>query len=208
MNKKQHYRNLLADLIHTYMLNYCLDKSDIRSILKMSTVKFDELLDGTSTMSFDNLVKLSLAFGVEPHEFLDKNFGFLNINKLPLETQKLINNRKLKAKTGKVDTISSELDRQIEEGELNYPTTSKILFHKMPPSVTANKKSSEVTKLFKTGKRHNVTSFKFKKKSPTVFIHIDFIEKFKNIPEEEVFKKINDIEKEIDRENEGNTINE
>ena len=203
MNKKQHYRNILADLIYAYTLYYGLDKSDIRSILKMSAGKFEELLNATSTISYDNLVKLSLAFGVEPHEFLDKNFGFLDINKLPIETQKLISNRKLKAKTRKFDTISSELDRQIEDGELNSPTTSKILFHKMKPSVTFNKKSSEVTKLFKTGKRDNVTSFKFKKKSPTVFIHVDYLDKYKDKPEEEIFKEINRLEREIDCENEG-----
>lgn len=204
MNKKQHYRNLLADIINAYMLNYGLAKSDIRSILKMSTAKFDELLDSISTISFDNLVRLSLAFGVEPHEFLDKNFGFLNISKLPPETQKLISNRKLKGNKEKKHTVSSEADRLIKKGATNSPTTSKILFHQMHPSVREGKTSSEVTKLFNTSKRDNITSFNYKKKSPKVFIHVDFIDKFKNIPEEQIFEKINEIEKKIDRENEAN----
>lgn len=191
--------------IITYITHFKLDRIDIANIFSISIERLDNIISGKTTLSFDNMVKLASFFGIKHYEFSDKNFPFPLVEKLPASTKEIIRLRKLKNKEKIVDTISSELDRLVKDGEANSPTTSKILFHKIKPSVTANKKSSEVTKLFNTSKRDNITSFNFKKKSPKVFIHIDFIDKFKDIPEEDIFEKINEIEKEIDRENETKT---
>lgn len=192
MRKELNTPRKYGEQVAKYLKETSLSTADLAQMTKSNTDNVRAIIRGDVSLTLAKMIKIADLFGITYYEFADPNFPIPAYDRLPEKTKVVILRRK-KIGTPTRDyraLLAKNLDKLIQEAEVNVPTTSAILLGKMDKQLET-RNPSEITNLLRKPPRNKFIVPLTKIGAQQVFIVKDYLEKYQELTEDEIRALIN-----------------